>query len=138
MTKRENLMFRIAKDISYLSDYKGARLGAVVAQGKRVLSTGHNAMKTRPLQQHYNFYRDFRLDWQTAARQHAEIDALSPLIGKPIDWARTEIYVYRELRDGTVACSKPCPACARLMHDLGIKTVYYINQYGEYTKEKIL
>ncbi|MBR4155383.1 MAG: hypothetical protein IKU01_01590 [Bacteroidales bacterium] len=138
MTKKEKRFFNIAKEISYLGDYKRTRVGAVVVEKNHILSTGFNAKKTRPLQHKYNIYRNLDDYENSVAMQHAEIDALSPLIGKDIDWSKVSIYVYRELKDGQKACSRPCVACGRLIKDLGIKEVYYINNYGDYVKEKIL
>ena len=138
MTKKEKRFFNIAREISFLSDFKGPKVGAVVTEKNRILSTGYNAQKTRPLQHKYNIYRHFDDYDNSIARQHAEIAALSPLIGKDIEWEKTSIYIYRELKNGKKGCSKPCAACAKLIHDLGIKQIYYINEYGDYVREKIL
>ena len=138
MTNKEKRFFNIAKEVSYLSDYPGARVGAVVIEGKCILSSGHNSKKTRPLQHRYNIYRNFEDYEHSTARQHAEIAALSPLIGKEIEWKRVSIFVYRELKNGKKACSKPCAACEKLIKDLGIKNIYYIDEFGNYVKEKIL
>lgn len=138
MTKKEKSFFNIAKEISRLGDYHRTRVGAVVVEKKHILSTGFNAQKTRPLQHRYNIYRDLDDYENSVAMQHAEVDALSPLIGKEIDWSRTSIYIYRELKDGQRGCSRPCAACARLIRDLGIKEVFYINEHGDYVKERIL
>ena len=138
MTKKENRFFQIARDASLLSNFKIARVGAVVVQGKRILSSGHNSMKTRPLQHRYNIYRHFQNYSDSIPRQHAEIDALSPLIGKEIDWSRVSIYIYRELKNGTPACSRPCEACMRLIKDLGIHDIYFIDEKGNYAHEKVI
>ena len=138
MTNREKRFFMMAREVSFLSDFKTARLGAVVVDGNRVLSSGYNSYKTRPLQHKYNIYRHFDNYELSIPRQHAEVDALSPLIGKEIDWSRIAIFVYRELRNGERGCSRPCAACSQLIHDLGIKTIYYINENGVYVKEKVI
>lgn len=138
MTKKEKRFFNIAREISYLGDYHRTKVGAVVVEKNHILSTGFNSNKTRPLQHKYNFYRDMTDYEHSIARQHAEVDALSPLIGKEIDWSRVSIYVYRELKNGQKGCSRPCAACSKLIRDLGIKEIFYINQYGDYVKEKIL
>lgn len=138
MTNREKRFFQIAKEISFLSDFKIARVGAIVVENNRIISTGHNSMKTRPLQHKYNIYRHFDNYKNSIARQHAEIDALSPLIGKDIEWKKVSIFVYRELKNGKKGCSKPCEACSKLIRDLGIKNIYYIDEYGNFIKEKVL
>lgn len=138
MTNREIRFFNIAKEVSYLSDFQGPHIGAVVVEKNRILSTGHNSKKTRPLQHRYNIYRNFENYKSSSPKEHAEISALSPLIGKNIDWKRISIFVYRELKNGKKACSKPCAACEKLIKDLGIKNIYYIDEFGNYVKEKVL
>lgn len=138
MTNKEKRFFNMAREVSFLSDFKHAKLGAVVVSGNRILSTGYNSYKTRPLQHRYNIYRSFDGYESSVARQHAEIAALSPLIGKDVDWNRTSIYIYRELKNKEKACSRPCKGCYKLIRDLGIKTIYFINEDGFYTKEKVI
>lgn len=136
MTHKEERFFNIAREVSYLSDFKQTGVGAVVVSGNRILSSACNSNKTRPLQHRYNVYRNFNDYKNSIACEHAEVAALSPLIGKEIEWDKTSIYIYREHKNGTRGCSRPCAACARLIHDLGIKTVYYIDEFGNYIKEK--
>lgn len=73
--------FRLAREEMLLSDYgngqKSRCLGCVVVLNGTVISRGHNAMKTHPLQKIYNLER-FE-DVSTPARIHAEIAALSPI-----------------------------------------------------------
>lgn len=138
MTHKEERFFNIAREVSYLSDFKQTKVGAVVVSGNRILSSACNSQKTRPLQHRYNIYRNFDDYENSIAREHAEVAALSPLIGKDIEWDKVNIYVYREHKNGERGCSRPCAACARLIRDLGIKTVYYLNENGDYVKEKII
>lgn len=138
MTKREKSFFNVAKEMSQFSNFDGPHIGAVVVSGKTILSTGYNSKKTRPLQHKYNIYRHFK-DYKTSiALGHAEINALSRLIGKEIKWDRVSIFVYRELKDGSVVCARPCEACMKLIRDLGIKEIYYTNEFGDFCKEKVL
>lgn len=138
MTKREKRIFNIAREISLLSDYQGARVGAVVCEGKRIISTACNSKKTRPLQQKYNIYRHFEDNRKAIPREHAEIAALSPLIGKELEWSKISIFIYRETRTGAHGCSRPCPACRKLIENLGIKHLYYIDENGKFIEERIL
>ena len=138
MNNREKRMFNIAKEVSQLSNFHGPHIGAVVVEGKTVISTGFNSYKTRPLQHQYNIYRNFQNYENSIPSQHAEIGALSHLIGKDIDWSRITIYTYRELKNGERACSRPCAACMALIKKLGIKTIYFIDEEGNYCKEKML
>lgn len=54
MTKKEQSFFSIAREVSQLSDFHGTNVGAIVVEGKRILSTGYNSQRTRPLQARYN------------------------------------------------------------------------------------
>lgn len=138
MTKKEMRFFSIAKEMAGLSDFHGTKVGAVVVEGKRILSTGFNSQKTRPLQQRYNVYRQFESPERAVARTHAETDALSPLIGKELDWSKIDLYVYREKRTGESGCSRPCPSCSRLIKELGLRNIYYLNENGDYVKERFI
>lgn len=84
----------------------------------------------------YNKYRDFNPK-TTMNKLHAEIHALSSLIGKDIDWSKTSIYVYREFKNDKPIISKPCPACSQLIRDLGISQVFYIDEDNNFVKERI-
>ena len=136
--KRELHLFNIAKEISYMSDYHGQHLGAVVVEGKTIISTGFNSQKTNPLQHKYNMYRGFKDRRQSIPKCHAEIAALNHLIGKEIEWNRVSIFIYREWKNGTPACSRPCRACMKAIKDLGIKNIYFIDENGKYCKERNL
>lgn len=138
MNNKQQRFFNIAREVSLLSDFKRARVGAVVVEKNRVVSTGHNSSKTSTLQDKYNRYRDFDDHTVCIPRVHAEIAALRPLLNQNIDWNRTSIYVYRELKNGHVSCARPCAACAALIHDLGIKKIYYTDWEGNYIMEEKL
>lgn len=129
MTNSDLTFFNVAREISFLSDYRKARLGAVVVEGKHIVSTGHNSNKTNPTQARYNSYR--RIGPEYMPRVHAEVSALNSLIGKKeIDFSRLKVFVYRELKDGTRAMARPCPSCMALMKDLGIRKVFYSTPDG--------
>ena len=46
---------------------------------------------------------------------------------KDIDFHNLKLFVYRELKDGSIAMARPCPSCMALIKDLGIKK--YIIQH---------
>lgn len=136
MTNKQKRFFNIAREVSFLGDYKKARIGAVVVEGNRIISTGHNSNKTSTIQFKYNAYRGIT---NSPPKLHAEIAALAPLINKKnIEWSKVAIYVYRELRDGTISCARPCQACMKLIKDLGIKNVYYSDWNGDFIREENL
>lgn len=136
LTRKEKRFFNVAKAISKTSDFHGAHIGCAIVYKKNILSVASNSEKTHSLQRQYNRFRNFDID-KSPAKVHSEVHALSWLIGKDIDWSQVELYVYRETQKGCPAISKPCKSCMKLIYDLGIKTIFYINEYGDYVKEKI-
>lgn len=140
LSKREHRFFDVAKAVSKTSDYHGVSIGCVVTYKRSILSVASNSEKTHTSQQMYNKFRGF--DVKTASNKlHAEVHAL--VIAKNInfhvniDWSAVSVYVYREHKNGTPAISKPCLACFNLIKDLGIKTIYYINEHGQKVKERL-
>ena len=129
MTKFDKKFFEVARCVSQLSDFSRTKVGCIVVDGKRILSSGYNSNKTNPTQQRYNYYRN--IDVRFPAKVHAEVSALNSLIGKKeIDFSRLKVFVYRELKDGTPACARPCASCIRLIRDLGISKIFYTTRDG--------
>ena len=129
MTKSDKKFFEVARGVSQLSDFSRIKIGCIVVDGKRILSSGYNSNKTNPTQQRYNYYRN--IDLHFPAKVHAEVSALNSLIGKKeIDFARLKVFVYRELCDGTLALARPCPSCLQLIRDLGITKIFYTTKDG--------
>jgi len=125
--------FDRAKAESQLSDYDGAHLGAVaVLKNRYVLAVGHNTRKTTPTQQHYNRYRTIsKHDILTKpARTHAEIEIYRKIRFLDVDFRDVEVYVYRELKDGSLALARPCASCAQALRDLGIRKIAYTVENG--------
>jgi deoxycytidylate deaminase len=130
--------FEEAKKESHLSDYEGAHLGAVaVYRDKFILARAHNTAKTNTTQYYYNKYRSFnKADIMTKpARGHCETNLWRKIRYLDINFADITIYLYRELKDGTLAQSAPCPSCEKLLRDAGIRTVCHTVN-GGYIEEK--
>ena len=127
MTKRERAHFGAAKAISELSDHR-VHIGAVVTMGSRIISSGSNSQsRCHGIQA--------RLDKEMFGCEshgplHAEVDALLPLIRKGVDLSNASIYVYREHKNGVLACARPCARCERLIRRSGIKRVFYTVENG--------
>lgn len=129
MTKFDKKFFEVTRGVSQFSDFSRTKVGCIVVDGKRILSSGYNSNKTNPTQQRYNYYRN--IDVRFPAKVHAEVSALNSLIGKKeIDFSRLKVFVYRELKDGTPACARPCPSCLQLIRDLGITKIFYTTKDG--------
>ena len=130
--------FEEAKKESHLSDYAGAHLGAVaVYKDKFVLARAHHTEKTNTTQYFYNRYRmDEKNDiMDKPPRSHAETCLYRKIRYLDIDFSDVTIYIYRELKDGTLAMSCPCRSCRKLLRDLGIRIVCYTTS-GGYIEER--
>lgn len=127
MTKRERAHFGAAKAVSELSDHR-VHVGAVVTVGSRIISSGRNSQcRCHGIQA--------RLDKEMFGCEshgplHAEVDALLPLIRKGVDLSNAALYVYREHKDGTLACARPCTRCEKLIRSAGLKRVFYTVENG--------
>lgn len=127
MTKSERAYFNAARAVSELSDHR-CKIGAIVVLKHRIVSSACNSdCKTHPLQKRYNRYR-FAED--TPHKCHAELLALLPLIKNGVDLSNASIYTYRQHRDGSLACARPCPSCMELIKDVGITRLFYTTEDG--------
>lgn len=135
LTKRERAYFNSAKSISELSDHR-CRLGCVVVDGHRIISSGHNS-KTKFHRIQSELDNKFFPGYENKGPVHAEVSALIPLIKRRVDLTGTTLYVYRENKDGKLAMSRPCPRCMELIKEQGIKRICYTTNDG-YVNERIV
>lgn len=110
--------FEIAKKMSYKADYCH-KIGAVVVYKNRPIGFGFN----QPFKTNTKSNNPFHTT-------HAELSAIL----NAGDCRGASIYIYREVKDGTKANSKPCKFCQQLIKQAGIKKVYYTDndQYKEW------
>lgn len=119
--------FRAAESVANLSNHR-CKMGCVVVNGHRIISSGHNsATKTHAFQTKVDSHY-FGCD--CAGYLHAETDALIPLINSGVDLSRAVIYVYRNMRDGSKGMARPCPRCMGVIKSLGIKKINYSTPDG--------
>ena len=132
-------LFKLAKDCSFNSDYTGcgsARIGTVVTYKGTVLAKGWNSNKTHSDQARFN-----RVRYKNTGNQylpdkiHSEIQALSKIKYLDIDFSRVEVYNYREFKNGEMAMSRPCPACMKMIKEMGIRTIHYTTPDGFATEK---
>ena len=98
------------------------RLGAVIVEKNSILSVGNNSYKTHPLMAS-------RTEWPFL---HAEQLAI---IRRGLDHCDGhDLYVVRILKNLNYAISFPCEVCRKLIFDVGIRNVFYINEDGQYSK----
>lgn len=125
--------FSFARECALNSDFhKRARfhVGCVVVWKNSIIAKSNNRTTTHTIQWKYNIkYRPSRFNTSSnryyPSYVHAEIAALSKIKYLDIDFSKVDVYVYRELWDGTRACARPCIACESFMRDLGITHVCY-------------
>lgn len=127
--------FRFAREAAKKSDYCGSgsspHLGAVAVYKGSIVAEAFNTNKTSPLQAQYNVYRYHNPS--LPPKQHCEnllVQRLRWKFGDSLDWSRVHIYIYRELKDGTLAMARPCRSCFHLLRDLGVRKVYYTTENG--------
>lgn len=133
MTKTERAFFRIAQNISTMSDHS-QKIGCAVVQKHRVISTGCNSQtKCHSLQA--------RLDKErfgecVPGKLHAETAALLPFVQNNIKLHGASIYIFRQHKDGSLAMARPCPSCMKLIKQCGIRRIYYSSDDG-YIREDL-
>lgn len=132
--------FKFAREAAKWADYQGTRsapaIGAVAIYKGSLVAEAWNTNKTSPLQARYNVYR--YQDSDTPCKAHCETQLCQRLrwkFGDNIQWDKVDIYLYREYKDGHLACSRPCRSCMAMLKDFGLKHIYYTTDDG-YVEEK--
>ena len=125
-------LFKIARECSLQSDYCGhAKIGCIIVYKGCVLAKGFNTDKTHTMQDKFNVCRYKNSgNRYLPSKCHSEIAALSKVKYLDIEWSKVHIYVYRELKDGHIAMSKPCAACLSAIKKMGIKHIHYTSDDG--------
>jgi dCMP deaminase len=105
-----------------LSEAVRAKVGAIIVKDRRIISIGYNGMPSG----WDNICEDiiYQQDGSTALKTkpevlHAEANAIAKLAQSP-----------ESARDAVLFCTHmPCMECAKLIHQSGIRTVYYGEHY---------
>lgn len=120
-------ILKLAIEEAERSDYR-FRIGAVVFKGSRIMSSGHNGIRSsriHPLHKQYN------------NSLHAEQDAILNVK----DWSTLKgcsiLVIKISKSKGIMSMGKPCDMCQSLLRHVGIKTMYYSNEHGEIVSEKL-
>lgn len=91
----------------------------------KILAIGTNSSKTHPLSIQCNYGHDVGI--------HSELDAILKL--DKINNAKRITFVNVRLKkDKTVANSKPCRGCQKLLRRVGYRQLLYTNDSGEFEK----
>ena len=130
--KKINRYLDMAKEASTQSDFTKQKLGAVAIYHGSLLATGCNSCKTSPIQKRYNKARDYHIEagYKNTNCVHAETACLSKIRCLDIDFSKVKLYVYREHKNGVKALARPCPACQKMIKDMGIKEVWFTTENG--------
>lgn len=117
--------FRIAKRIALHSEYR-IQMGAVLV-GKRPICSGFNKLKSHPT--YANPEKHIKISI------HAEIDCI---LKAKKDIRGSDIYVYREYRNGIPAIARPCENCILELRKAGIRKIFYSVSEFPYWKSETL
>ena len=112
--------FILAQKMSLHSDHRKHHVGAVILRRDRVVGVGFNQRKSHPRSPH---------TWTIHAELKAILNAREDLTG-------CTIYIYREHRNGALACARPCIYCQALLREVGITAAFFSNEEG-YERMKI-
>jgi deoxycytidylate deaminase len=114
---RKNFIERhieLATKVAYNGDHWQHRIGAVLCQKGKIISTGANSFKTHKL-----------MGFKTL---HGEIQALIGVRYR--DLRGSVLFVSRISRQGKIGMSKPCSTCENILRKYGIKKVFYTTSTG--------
>lgn len=135
-TKKQQSFFRVADAVASLSDHKQTKLGCVLVDKHRIISSGHNSStRCSPLQKQMDTAR-FGFPDQHKGLVHAETACLLPLIRQGYDMSRSDLYIVRRHRNGSLALSRPCPGCMSLLRANSVRRVFF-SVDGGFSEEKI-
>lgn len=135
-TKKQQSFFRVADAVASLSDHKQTKLGCVLVDKHRIISSGHNSStRCSPLQKQMDAAR-FGFPDQHKGLVHAETACLLPLIRQGYDMSRSDLYIVRRHRNGSLALSRPCPGCMSLLRANSVRRVFFSVE-GGFSEERI-
>ena len=135
-TKKQQSFFRVADAVASLSDHKQTQLGCVLVDKHRIVSSGHNSStRCSPLQKQIDVARFGNPD-KHKGPVHAETACLLPLIRQGYDMSRSDLYIVRRHRNGSLALSRPCPGCMSLLRASGVRRVFFSVE-GRFAEERI-
>lgn len=133
-TKTQLSYFHASDAMREQSNHPQYKLGCVVVQGHRIISSGCNSVtKCSPIQRAIDIKR---FGGEHKGVVHAETCALLPLIKQGVDLRGAEVYVSRRHKNGVLAMARPCAGCMSLLTASGVKRVLYTAESG-YASEKI-
>ena len=130
-TKNDHKFFNKAKHAANISDYPKIHVGCVAVYHGSVVGVGYNCVKTHPLQERYNRYREsgHHCGW-FAPKLHAEINCINSIRNLELQRSKIRLYIYRQRIDQDFGEARPCPSCMAAIRDFGIRDIYYTTDSG--------
>jgi deoxycytidylate deaminase len=124
VTMKNQSLIKLAKNEAEKSEHK-FRVGAVIFDGKRIISRGHNHANAWSSKLHPRFKK-----WNTSihAEAMAILNARRRLKGK-------SIVVVRINRNGDYMLALPCEHCMSYLQYVGIKNIMYSINEEPYFEE---
>ena len=101
------LHIRQAIKIAGTSKHK-QRVGAIVARGSRVISSGANSYKTHP--RSTSPYKTTHAEFSAILRANKKLSGAT-------------LYVVRLLATGELGLAKPCQSCRRFIEEMNLKKI---------------
>lgn len=134
MTPRDSKMLEVARTLAATSRHHKARVGAVLTDGKDVVSVGINGRKSHPLQKEFCRFDD---DDKNQHLMHAELEAIAKCRHKVGRFRDATMYVFRLKKTGVMGVARPCSGCMEALKRFGIQRMVYSTDTG-YADEVIL
>lgn len=129
MTRSERRYFNLAKAAAECSQHPKFSIGCCIISAHKIISVANNQIKSHPIQKKLNNLRFYDINDTSKDLLHAELAAILKVTNKE-DLVGAVIFVYREDRNGHIACCRPCPACMQKIKEVGIKVIYYTTRDG--------
>lgn len=123
MNKRDKKYLNEAMQLARAGDrVGGARIGALLVIGNRVVAMGQNMLKSHPMQKRFGKNPE-------AIYQHAEINCLVNFLrsNDPKELTKATLYVGRVYGEDMehVGLAKPCCGCSHAIEHFGIRKVVH-------------
>ena len=98
------------------------RIGAVIFNSKRIISSGHNGLRTSSNipDKHKNFINSL----------HAEQAAILNVNWNKVKGCSILVMKISKTK-GSLSNARPCTMCYKILKHVGIKKIYYTNEQGE-------
>ena len=102
-------------------------IGAVIFNSKRIISSGHNGIRSSAnIKNKYKHYEN---------ALHAEQAALLNVNWNKVKGCSILVLKISKTKK-QLSNAKPCSMCIAILHHVGIKDIYYSNEHGEIVKYK--